>query len=81
MKTTSYILKKYNKSPPSFVLHLHATHFRFDDQDGSFSYSSPMRVLLEHIKEQTVPHDMLDELIGAGIKFYESKSHVIVLNT
>ena len=31
-----------------------------------------MKVLLEHIRLQTVPHDMLDELAQAGIKFYES---------
>ena len=31
-----------------------------------------MKVLLEHIRYQTVPHDMLDELKQAGIKFYES---------
>ena len=32
-----------------------------------------MKVLLEHIKNQTIPHDMLDELHGRGYKFYESK--------
>ena len=71
-KTTSYMLRKYRKHPPSFTLHLHPTHFRFDDQDGSFSYNSPMKVLLEHIRSQTVPHIMLDDLQTAHIKFYES---------
>jgi len=72
VKTTSYMLKKYRKAVPSLVLQLHPTHFRFDMQDGSFSYNSPLKVLLEHIKAQTIPHDMLDELKHAGVKFYES---------
>ncbi|MCJ1387397.1 Transcription factor spt20 [Xylographa bjoerkii] len=72
VKTTAYMLKKYRKAAPSLILHLHPTHFRFDLQDGSFSYNSPMRMLLEHVKSQTVPHDMLDELKHAGVKFYEN---------
>ena len=73
VKTTQHMLKKYSKVSPSFILHLHPTHFRFDQQDGSFSYNSPVKILLEHIKSQTIPHDMLDELKQAGIKFYESR--------
>ena len=72
VKTTSYILRKYRNSPPSFILHLHPTHFRLDDQDGIFLYNSPMKVLLEHVKEQTVPHDMVDHLLSSDIKFYGS---------
>jgi transcription factor SPT20 len=66
------MLKKYRNSPPSFILHLHPTHFRFDQQEGSFSYNSPMRSLLEHIKASTVPHEMIDDFLTAGIKFYEN---------
>lgn len=73
MKITAYILKKYRKAAPSLVLQLHPTHFRFDMQDGSFSYNSPMKLLLEHIKAQTIPHDLLEELKHSGVKFYESK--------
>lgn len=71
VKSTSYILKKFKKAAPSVVLHLHPTHFRFDQQDGSFSYNSSMRFLLEHLKAETVPHDMMDELLLSGVKFYE----------
>ncbi|OKL56132.1 hypothetical protein UA08_08725 [Talaromyces atroroseus] len=73
VKTTSYILRKYSKSPPSLILHLHPTHFRFDQQDGSFPYNSEMKVIIEHIRSQTIPHDMLEELLRAGVKFYEVK--------
>ena len=71
VKTQPYILKKYRNKPPSLIIHLHPTHFRFDQQDGSFSYNSPMKFMLEHLKSQTVPHDMIEELQGAGVKFYE----------
>lgn len=54
------------------VVHLHPTHFRFDQQDGSFSYTSPMKFFLEHLRSQTVPHEMLEELLSAGVRFYEN---------
>ena len=71
VKTQAYVLKKYRNKQPSLVIHLHSTHFRFDQQDGSFSYNSPMKFILEHLKTQTVPHDMVEELQGAGVRFYE----------
>ncbi|KAL8719611.1 MAG: hypothetical protein Q9225_003412, partial [Loekoesia sp. 1 TL-2023] len=71
VKSPSYILRKYKNKPPSLILHLHPTHFRFDQQDGSFSYGSPMKIILEHLKAQTVPHDMVEELNAAGVRFYE----------
>ena len=71
VKTQPYILKKYRSKQPSLIIHLHPTHFRFDQQDGSFSYNSPMKFILEHLKSQTVPHDMIEELQTAGVRFYE----------
>ncbi|KAL4909950.1 Spt20 family-domain-containing protein [Aspergillus multicolor] len=71
VKTTPYILKKFAKSPPSLILHLHPTHFRFEQQDGSFPYNSEMKVIIEHIRAGTVPHDMMEELLRANVRFYE----------
>lgn len=71
VKTTSYILKKYSKSPPSLIVHLHPTHFRFEQQDGSFPYNSEMKVIIEHIRAGTVPHDLIEELLRSGVRFYE----------
>ncbi|PWY95313.1 hypothetical protein BO94DRAFT_224778 [Aspergillus sclerotioniger CBS 115572] len=71
VKTPSYILKKFAKSPPSLILHLHPTHFRFEQQDGSFPYNSEMKVIIEHIRAGTVPHDMMEELLRANVRFYE----------
>jgi Spt20 family len=76
VKTSSYILKKHAKSPPSLVIHLHPTHFRFDQQDGSFPYNSEMKVIIEHIRQGTVPHDMVDEFLRAGVKFYEGRLNI-----
>ena len=71
VKSTGYILRKYKGCPPSFTIHLHPTHFRFDQQDGSFSYNSEMKFIIEHIRAGTVPHDMVEELIKGGVRFYE----------
>ena len=65
------ILRKFRGKPPSLIVHLHPTHFRFDQQDGNFSYASAMRAFLEHVKTQTIPHDMLEELFAANVKFYD----------
>ncbi|QDS77836.1 hypothetical protein FKW77_006276 [Venturia effusa] len=69
--TTDYILRKFAGCAPSLILHLHPTHFRFDQQDGNFGYNSEMRFLLEHVKNKTVPHEILEELFGNGVKFYD----------
>jgi transcription factor SPT20 len=66
-------LKKYAKSPPSLTIHLHPTHFRFDQQDGSFSYNSEMKVIIQHIRMGTVPHDILENLLLSGVRFYEGR--------
>ena len=71
VKDQAYILKKYKGAAPSLTIHLHPTLFRFDQQDGSFSYNSPMKFVLEHLRDQTVPHDMIEELNQAGVRFYE----------
>ena len=71
VKDQAYILKKYKGVAPSLTIHLHPTLFRFDQQDGSFSYKSPMKFVLDHLRTQTVPHDMIEELNQSGVKFYE----------
>ena len=73
VKTTPYILSKYSKSPPSLIVHLHPTHFRFEQQDGSFPYNSEMKVVIDHIRAGTVPQDMMEELLRANVRFYEGE--------
>ena len=67
----AHILKKFKGQPPSLVVHLHPTHFRFDQQDGSFSYHSEMRLFIEHLQKKTIPHDMIEELKASHVQFYD----------
>lgn len=71
VRTSDYILRKHRGKPPSLAIHLHPTHFRFGGQDGSFAYDSPMKFVLEHLRRQTVPHEMLEELLANDIPFYD----------
>ncbi|ETN46312.1 uncharacterized protein HMPREF1541_00496 [Cyphellophora europaea CBS 101466] len=67
----SHILKKFDGRPPSLIVHLYPTNFRFEQQDGSFSYHSEMRIFIEHLWNGTVPHDMVEEFRDAGVSFYD----------
>ncbi|OTA57918.1 hypothetical protein K449DRAFT_436929 [Hypoxylon sp. EC38] len=71
MVTDSYILKKYAGQPPSLIVHLHPTHFRFDQQDSVFPYKSPMKLFLDHVRSRTIPHEILHDLNDSGVTFYE----------
>jgi transcription factor SPT20 len=71
--TQQDILAKFNGQPPSLRVYLHANHFRINDSQDSLSYASPMKELLQHIRERTVPHNMLDELYALNVPFYDSK--------
>lgn len=69
--TEKYILKKHKNKAPSLILHLYPNYFRFDQQDGSFSYHSEMRFFIEHLKKGTIPHDMIEELRIGNVRFYD----------
>lgn len=77
VRSTDYILRKFSGKPPSLKVHLHPTHFRFDQQDGSFSYDSPMKPFLQHLKSQTVPHEFLQELLQNDVPFYDGAPLVL----
>ena len=69
--TKDYILRKFAGKPPSLVLHLHANYFKLDSQEGSWPYDSPMKFLLEDIRKERVPHQMLEELLANNVPFYD----------
>lgn len=71
--TQQDILAKFKGSQPSLRVHLHTNHFRLNDSQESLSYASPMRELLQHIREKTIPHNMLDEFYASGVPFYDGK--------
>lgn len=66
-----YILRKFNGCRPSMAIHLHQTNFRINESQDPFSYTSPMKVLLEHLKKKTVPHEILEELYQYNVQFYD----------
>lgn len=71
VRDSQYILRKHKGKPPSMTIHLHPSHFRFENQDGSFAYDSPMRFVLQHLQRGTVPHEILGDLLSAKVQFYD----------
>lgn len=71
VRTDKYILEKFKDCPPSLIIHLHSTYFRFDQQDGTFPYNSPMKIILEHVRAKTIPHEILEELEQGNVRYYE----------
>lgn len=71
VRDSQYILRKHKGKPPSMTIHLHPSHFRFENQDGSFAYDSPMRFVLQHLQRGTVPHEILEDLLSAKVQFYD----------
>ncbi|GAA6060514.1 hypothetical protein JCM10212_005595 [Sporobolomyces blumeae] len=68
---TRQVLKRHRRAPPSLVVHLYPTHFRFEHQHGNFAYDSPMKCFLEAIREQKLPTDLLDVLDDAKVVYYD----------
>ncbi|KAG5440228.1 hypothetical protein PCANB_001798 [Pneumocystis canis] len=60
VRTSDELLERYKNETPSLVLHMYPTHFRFEQQDGVFLYNSPMRIILEYIRMETIPPDLRD---------------------
>lgn len=69
--TQQDVLARFKGKPPSLRVYLYANHFRINDSQDSLPYTSPMKPLLTHIREKTLPHNMLDELYAMGVPFYE----------
>lgn len=72
--TPKDILDKFKGCAPSLRVHLHPNHFRLNDSQDSLSYQSPMKELLQHLKDRTVPHNMLEEFYAQNVPFYDSWS-------
>ncbi|KAK3680753.1 Transcription factor spt20, partial [Vermiconidia calcicola] len=76
----TYILQKHKGKAPSLTIHLHPTHFKFEGQDGSFTYDSEMKFLLGHLQRSTVPHQMMQELLENNVPFYDGRLIVEIHN-
>ncbi|TKA61601.1 hypothetical protein B0A55_11475, partial [Friedmanniomyces simplex] len=71
VRDNGYILKKHKGNQPSIVIHLHNNHWKFGGQDSSFGYDSQMAVVLKHLRHGTVPHEMIGELLGELVVWYD----------
>jgi transcription factor SPT20 len=69
--TPDYILKKFNGAPPSLVLHLHPNYFRLGQQEDHITYDSPLSILLKHVQQHTVPHELIEELNSINVPWYD----------
>lgn len=67
---SKWIRKRY-PGEPSLTLHLHPHHCRFEHQNGVFLYDSPIRTLLESIRDARLPVELLDLLDATAVKYYD----------
>ncbi|EPX75311.1 SAGA complex subunit Spt20 [Schizosaccharomyces octosporus yFS286] len=65
------IRKKYQNEEPSLILHIHKYHFRFEQQDGAFTYNGPVKTILHYIRMELIPPDCLEVFQNSNIKFYD----------
>jgi transcription factor SPT20 len=70
--TQQDILARHKGKPPSLRIFLHPKHFRINDSADMLDYSSPMREILQHVKNRTIPHNMAEDLYAADIPFYDN---------
>ncbi|EMR11459.1 hypothetical protein PNEG_00476 [Pneumocystis murina B123] len=71
VKTSDELLERYKDESPSLILHMYPTHFRFEQQDGVFLYNSPMKIILEYIRMETIPPDCVEIFRDTRTRFYE----------
>ncbi|KTW32064.1 uncharacterized protein T551_00746 [Pneumocystis jirovecii RU7] len=71
VRTSDELLERYKNEAPSLILHMYPTYFRFDQQEGVFLYNSPMKIILEYIRMETIPPDCMEIFKNAKTRFYE----------
>ncbi|CAB11282.1 SAGA complex subunit spt20 [Schizosaccharomyces pombe] len=62
---------KFSKEEPSLILHIHKFHFRFEQQDGAFTYNGPVKSILQYIRMELIPPDCLEVFRNSDVKFYD----------
>lgn len=55
----------------SLVLHLYESYCRFEHQNGTFLYDSPILTLLHNIRDARLPLELIDLLDAAEVTYYE----------
>ncbi|KAL0096585.1 Spt20 family-domain-containing protein [Phycomyces blakesleeanus] len=68
------LIQRHANEPPSLVLHLYPTYFKFEHEDGFFSYKSQFKILIDFlssIKNKQLPADLMDVFDEASCRYYE----------
>ncbi|KTW30664.1 hypothetical protein T552_00379 [Pneumocystis carinii B80] len=71
VRSSDELLERYKDESPSLILHMYPTHFRFEQQDGVFLYNSPMKIILECIRMETIPPECVEIFRDIRTRFYE----------
>ena len=71
VRDQDYILRKHKGKPVSLTLHLYPTYFKFEGQDGTFPYDGEPKFILRHLQHNTVPHEMMEELLLNNVPWYD----------
>ncbi|PKI85185.1 hypothetical protein MVES1_001029 [Malassezia vespertilionis] len=70
-RTTRQILKRHRKDPASFIMHIHQHFMRFEKQDGCFMMEARTKDFLHFVRDQTLPVDLIEVFLQAGVPFFE----------
>ncbi|KAI7903979.1 Spt20 family-domain-containing protein [Cokeromyces recurvatus] len=65
------LLQRHENDSPSLCLHLYPTYFKFEHEDGFFSYKSQFKDFLTCIKDKKLPGDLMDVFNKASCRYYD----------
>ncbi|EME47284.1 hypothetical protein DOTSEDRAFT_69277 [Dothistroma septosporum NZE10] len=69
--TKEHVLRKFAGKPPSLVLYLEQHFFKFEGLESTYAYDSPMKDFIKHLRQQTIPHTLIENLLSEPITFYD----------
>ncbi|PVU89567.1 hypothetical protein BB559_005060 [Furculomyces boomerangus] len=64
-------LKKYRNSPASLIVHLFESYFKFEKQEGVFSYNDTTKFFFNSLNEGRIPIELLSIISDVQCKLYE----------
>ncbi|KAI8336300.1 Spt20 family-domain-containing protein [Chlamydoabsidia padenii] len=74
------LIKRHLHEPPSLVLHLYSTYFKFEHKDGFFSYKSQFKDFLSYVKDKQLPPDLIDVFNEVSCQYCEGCLIVEIYN-
>ncbi|OLY85056.1 SAGA complex subunit spt20, partial [Smittium mucronatum] len=65
------LLKRYKLEPPSLLVHLYETHFKFEKQEGVFLYNDSTKFFFDALNEGRIPFELLEIISEIQVRLYE----------